>query len=121
MAVEPCKHCLMTEQAAGQDQYLRADAGEQLRHDRTLPYAGFTFDHPDLETALRADFALVQAFLADYEGNLAYALTARNFNPVIALAAATVIVDAEHIVPVGVIAPDHVVTPAPVVDYLIAH
>jgi acetate CoA/acetoacetate CoA-transferase alpha subunit len=74
-----------------------------------------------LETALRADFALVQAFLADYEGNLAYALTARNFNPVIALAAATVIVDAEHIVPVGVIAPDHVVTPAPVVDYLIAH
>jgi len=74
-----------------------------------------------LETALRADFALVQAFLADYEGNLAYALTARNFNPVIALAAATVIVDAEHIVPVGVIAPDHVVTPGPVVDYLIAH
>jgi acetate CoA/acetoacetate CoA-transferase alpha subunit len=74
-----------------------------------------------LETALRADFALVQAFLADYEGNLAYALTARNFNPVIALAAATVIVDAEHIVPIGVIAPDHVVTPGPVVDYLIAH
>ena len=74
-----------------------------------------------LETALRADFALVQAFLADYLGNLSYALTARNFNPVIALAAATVIVDAEHIVPVGVIAPDHVVTPGPVVDYLVAH
>jgi acetate CoA/acetoacetate CoA-transferase alpha subunit len=74
-----------------------------------------------LETALRADFALVQAFLADYMGNLSYALTARNFNPVIAMAAATVIVDAEHIVPVGVIAPDHVVTPAPLVDYLVAH
>jgi acetate CoA/acetoacetate CoA-transferase alpha subunit len=74
-----------------------------------------------LETALRADFALVQAFLADYDGNLSYALTARNFNPLIALAAATVIVEVEHIVPVGVIAPDHVVTPAPVVDYLIAH
>jgi len=72
-----------------------------------------------LETALRADFALVQAFLADYLGNLSYALTARNFNPVIAMAADTVIVDAEHIVPVGVIAPDHVVTPAPLVDYLI--
>jgi acetate CoA/acetoacetate CoA-transferase alpha subunit len=40
-----------------------------------------------LETALRADFALVQAFLCDYLGNLAYALTARNFNPVIATAA----------------------------------
>jgi len=74
-----------------------------------------------LETALRADFALVHAFLADYAGNLSYALTARNFNPVIALAADTVIVTADHIVPVGVIAPDHVVTPAPLVDYLIAN
>ena len=49
-----------------------------------------------LETALRADFALVQAFLADYLGNLTYALTARNFNPIIAMAADTVIVDAEQ-------------------------
>ena len=72
-----------------------------------------------IETALRADFALVHAFLADYLGNLSYALTARNFNPVIAMAADKVIVTAEHIVPVGVIAPDHVVTPAPVVDYLV--
>jgi acetate CoA/acetoacetate CoA-transferase alpha subunit len=74
-----------------------------------------------LETALHADFALVHAFLADYFGNLSYALTARNFNPVMALAADTVIVTAEHIVPVGVIAPDHIVTPAPVVDYLVAN
>src|SRR6478609_5726218 len=64
-----------------------------------------------VETALSADFALVQAFLADYLGNLTYALTARNFNPVIAMAGKTVIVDAEHIVPVGMIAPDHVMTP----------
>jgi acetate CoA/acetoacetate CoA-transferase alpha subunit len=74
-----------------------------------------------LETALRSQFALVHAFLADYLGNLSYALTARNFNPVMAMAADTVIVTAEHIVPVGVIAPDHVVTPAPLVDYLIAN
>ena len=74
-----------------------------------------------LEMALRADFALVQAFLADYLGNLAYALTARNFNPVIAMAAETVIAGADNIVPVGVISPDHVVTPAPVVDYLVAN
>ena len=74
-----------------------------------------------LETALRADFALVGAFLADYLGNLSYALTARNFNPVIAMAGDTTIVTAEHIVPVGLIAPDHVVTPAPLVDYLIAN
>jgi len=72
-----------------------------------------------LETALRADFALVHAFLADYAGNLSYVLTARNFNPVMAMAADTVIVTAENIVPVGLIAPDHVVTPAPLVDYLV--
>jgi acetate CoA/acetoacetate CoA-transferase alpha subunit len=74
-----------------------------------------------VETALRADFAVVQAFLADYYGNLSYALTARNFNPIVAMAGDTVIASADHIVPVGVIAPDHVVTPAPVVDYLVAN
>jgi acetate CoA/acetoacetate CoA-transferase alpha subunit len=74
-----------------------------------------------LELALRADFALVQAFLADYLGNLSYALTARNFNPVIAMAAGTVVACADNIVPVGVISPDHIVTPAPVVDYLVAN
>jgi len=74
-----------------------------------------------LEPALRADFALVHAFLADYLGNLSYALTARNFNPVIAMAAETVIACADNVVPVGVISPDHVVTPAPVVDYIIAN
>ena len=74
-----------------------------------------------LETALRADFALIHAFLADYSGNLSYALTARNFNPIMAMAADTVIVTTDHIVPIGVIAPDHVVTPAPLVDYLITN
>ncbi|ALA18655.1 MULTISPECIES: CoA transferase subunit A [Chelatococcus] len=74
-----------------------------------------------LEPALRADFALVHAFIADYLGNLAYVLTARNFNPLMAMAADTVVVQAENIVPVGVVAPDHVMTPAPVVDYLVAN
>lgn len=73
-----------------------------------------------LETPLRAHFALVNAFMADYFGNLTYTLTARNFNPVIALAADTVIVQAENVVPVGMITPDNVITPAPIVDYLIA-
>jgi acetate CoA/acetoacetate CoA-transferase alpha subunit len=72
-----------------------------------------------VEAALRADFALVNAFMADYLGNLSYVLTSRNFNPVIAMAADTTIACAEHIVPVGLIAPDHVITPAPLVDYLI--
>jgi acetate CoA/acetoacetate CoA-transferase alpha subunit len=73
-----------------------------------------------LETPLPADFALLQATLADYLGNLTYALTTRNFNPVIAMAGKTVIADAEHVVPVGVIPPDNVVTPAAIVDYLVA-
>jgi acetate CoA/acetoacetate CoA-transferase alpha subunit len=77
--------------------------------------------HYLLETALHADFALVHAFLADYSGNLSYALTARNFNPVMAMAGETTIVSVEHIVPVGLIAPDHVVTPAPLVDYLVTN
>ncbi|HSD38183.1 MAG TPA: 3-oxoacid CoA-transferase subunit A [Rhodocyclaceae bacterium] len=74
-----------------------------------------------LELPIRADFALVGAFLADYLGNLQYALTARNFNPTIAMAADTVIVEAENIVPTGVISPDHVITPGVLVDYLIAN
>jgi acetate CoA/acetoacetate CoA-transferase alpha subunit len=74
-----------------------------------------------LETALHADFALINAFLADHIGNLSYALTARNFNPIMAMAAETTIVTADNIVPVGVISPDHVVTPAPLVDYLVAN
>lgn len=73
-----------------------------------------------LELPLRADFALVQAFLADYLGNLTYALTMRNFNPIIAMAADRVLVDAEHVVPVGMIPPDNVMTPAPLVDCVVA-
>ncbi len=72
-----------------------------------------------LEKPLRADFALVNAWQADYLGNLTYQLTARNFNPVMAMAATTVIVEAGEIVPVGVISPDSVRTPGTLVDYLL--
>lgn len=84
---------------------------------RTVDVDGKTFL---LETPIRADFALTAAKRADYAGNLDYALTARNFNPVIAMAGDTVIVEAENIVPVGVIPPDAVVTPGVLVDILIA-
>ncbi len=73
-----------------------------------------------IELPIKADFALVNAKLSDYRGNLMYALTARNFNPLMAMAAETVIAEAESIVPVGVIAPDMIVTPHVVVDYLVA-
>ena len=68
---------------------------------------------------LSADFALIGAHRADYLGNLCYALTARNFNPVMAMAGTTVIAEAAEIVPIGVIPPDDVVTPGAVVDYLV--
>lgn len=72
-----------------------------------------------LELPLRADFALIFARRADYRGNLDYFLTARNFNPIMATAATTVIAEAAEIVPVGVIPPDEVVTPHALVDHLI--
>jgi acetate CoA/acetoacetate CoA-transferase alpha subunit len=74
-----------------------------------------------LEKPIRADFALLGCQRADYQGNLEHTLTATNFNPVLALAADTVIAEPKTIVPVGVISPDHVMTPGPLVDYLVAH
>lgn len=72
-----------------------------------------------LEKPLRADFALVGCHRADYLGNLDYCLTARNFNPLIAMAAGTVIAEPDIVVPVGVIPPDGVVTPHTLVDHFI--
>jgi len=65
-----------------------------------------------LESPIHADFAMIKAQTADELGNLTYRLAARNFNPIMAMAATTTIVEAEEIVPVGSIDPEHVVTPA---------
>ena len=73
-----------------------------------------------LELPISADFALLAAHRADYYGNLDYALTARNFNPIMAMAGIIVIAERAEIVPVGVIPPDEVVTPSVLVDYLVA-
>jgi acetate CoA/acetoacetate CoA-transferase alpha subunit len=72
-----------------------------------------------LERPLRADFALLRAHEADHVGNLTYRLTAANFNPVMALAAACVIAEPDEIVPVGVIPPDAVRTPGVLVRHLV--
>ena len=72
-----------------------------------------------LELPIRGDFALVAASRADYVGNLEFSLTAHNFNPVIALAAETVIAEPTNIVPIGVIPPDAVKTPGILIDHLI--
>lgn len=72
-----------------------------------------------LEEPIRGDFALIAARQADYVGNLEYSLTAHNFNPIMAMAADTVIAEAQTIVPVGVIPPDMVKTPGVLVDHLL--
>ena len=72
-----------------------------------------------LETPLRADIALLHAWKADKYGNLAYRRAARNFNPLMAMAADLVIVAAENIVEVGEIDPDDVHTPGALVDIIV--
>jgi 3-oxoacid CoA-transferase A subunit len=61
---------------------------------------------------IHADFALIKAQKADELGNLTYRLAARNFNPIMAMAATMTIVEVEEIVPVGSIEPENVITPA---------
>jgi acetate CoA/acetoacetate CoA-transferase alpha subunit len=75
--------------------------------------------HYLLATPLKADVALIAARSADYSGNLVYSLTARNFNPLMALAAACVIAESNEVVPLGVLAPDAIHTPGVLVDHLI--
>ncbi len=72
-----------------------------------------------IETALQADFALIHADTADTFGNHIYAASARNFNPLMAMAAGAVIVEAEKLVPLGGIVPDVVHTPGPFVDCVV--
>jgi acetate CoA/acetoacetate CoA-transferase alpha subunit len=72
-----------------------------------------------LERPLRADFALIRAHESDAIGNLSYSYTAQNFNPVMAMAAGTVIAEAAEIVPVGAIPPDAVRTPGVLVHYVL--
>ena len=69
-----------------------------------------------LEHALYGDVALVEAWEADRWGNLTYRSSGRNFNPVMATAAAPTIVQAQHIVPLGTIDPEKVATPGLYVD-----
>ncbi len=72
-----------------------------------------------LEPPIRGDFALIAAQQADYVGNLVYSLTAQNFNPIMALAADSVIAEPQSILPVGAISPDAVMTPGILVDQLL--
>lgn len=72
-----------------------------------------------LELPLRADIAIIKAKRADKLGNLVYDRAARNFNPLIALAADVVLAEADEVVETGEIDPDQVMTPGILVDYIV--
>lgn len=72
-----------------------------------------------LELPLRADIALLAGHRVDKKGNIYYNKSTRNFNPLMAMAADTVIVEAENVVEVGEIDPNEVVTPGIFVDYIV--
>ena len=69
-----------------------------------------------LEYALKADVALIEAWQADRWGNLTYKDAGRNFNPIMAQAAELTIVQTQHVVELGDLNPEHIVTPGIFVD-----
>ncbi|MDZ4182601.1 MAG: 3-oxoacid CoA-transferase subunit A [Candidatus Cloacimonadaceae bacterium] len=72
-----------------------------------------------LEPAIESDFALVRAWKADKAGNLVYRKTARNSNPIMAMAGRITIAEVDEIVEIGELDPEQVVTPSVFVNHLI--
>lgn len=72
-----------------------------------------------LEKPLHGDVALVEAWQADRWGNLTYRTTGRNFNPVVAMAGKLTIAQAQHVVELGDLDPEHIVTPSIFVDRVV--
>ena len=77
--------------------------GKEIREFDGKPYL--------MEYAFKADFALVKAWKGDANGNLIYRETARNFNPVMAMAGKITIAEVEELVELGELDPDHIHTP----------
>ncbi|HEX5326998.1 MAG TPA: CoA transferase subunit A [Acetobacteraceae bacterium] len=97
--------------------YTATGAGTQIAEGKeTREFDGRTYV---LERGLRADLAIVHAWKADREGNLLYRKTARNFNPIMATAAAVTIAEVEELVEPGQLDPDHIITPGIFVDRIV--
>lgn len=97
--------------------YTRTGVGTQVAEGKEVR----TFDGRDylLERPLRGDFALVHAWKADTHGNLVFRKAARNFNPLVATAAALTIAEAEEVVPAGALDPDQIHLPGIYVKRLV--
>lgn len=97
--------------------YSPTGAGTIIEEGKEIRY--FNGRRYLLESALTADFAFIPAYKADTMGNLVFRRTGRNFNPIFATAARTVIAEVDEIVEPGQIDPDHVVTPGIYVDRIV--
>jgi 3-oxoadipate CoA-transferase alpha subunit len=97
--------------------YTRTSAGTKLAASKeTRDFDGKTYV---LEKPLKGDVALVKALKADRWGNLVYRKSARNFNPVMAMAADLTVVQVKEIVPLGDLDPETIVTPSIFVDRIV--
>lgn len=97
--------------------YTRTGVGTVIAEGK--PLADFDGKQYLMERGLKADLALVHAWKGDAEGNLVYRMTARNFNPMMASAAAITVAEVETLVPIGGIDPDHIITPGIFVDRIV--
>jgi len=97
--------------------YTPTAAGTSLaqgKETRTIEGRDFVLEYP-----IRADVALIKAERADPWGNLTYNKSARNFGPVMCMAAALTIVQVRQFVDLGGIDPEHVITPGVFVDRIV--
>jgi 3-oxoadipate CoA-transferase, alpha subunit len=97
--------------------YVRTGAGTRLAEGKETRI--FDGRLHVLEMPLKGDVALVKALKADRWGNLVYRKSARNFNPVMAMAADLVIAQAKEIVPLGALDPECIATPGIFVDRVV--
>jgi len=97
--------------------YTKTAVGTDLQGDREIKeFNGETYL---LQNAIPADVALISAYKADELGNLVYYKTARNFNPLMAMAGKFVIAEVAEIVPIGSLDPESIVTPHIFVDVIV--
>ncbi|MEG1073026.1 MAG: 3-oxoacid CoA-transferase subunit A [Oscillospiraceae bacterium] len=95
--------------------------GTIVEDNKDFVYGRQTLDGKDylMMKPLHADFAIIGAYEIDEAGNMWYQGTTRNFNVVMATAADVVIAEAEHLMEIGDIAPENVVTPGAYVNYIV--
>ncbi|MUN64599.1 3-oxoacid CoA-transferase subunit A [Kocuria sediminis] len=99
--------------------YTRTGVGTLVAEGK--PHAEFDGETYVQERGIVADIALVHAHTGDTDGNLVYRYTARNFNPIVATAGKLTVAEVEHLVPVGEIHPDHIVTPGVYVQHVVPY